>query len=64
MTRGTVALILIVVGVVLIVGATLASTVFLITPDPNLGGIVGIVGVLAGLVAVIAGILIRRSMRR
>lgn len=64
MTRGTVALLLIVAGVVLVVGATLASTVFLITPDPNLGGIVGIAGSVAGIIAIVAGIILRRSMRR
>ncbi len=64
MTRGTVALILIAGGVVLIVGSTLASTVFLVTPDPNLGGIVGIVGSILGIIAVVAGIIVRRSMAR
>ena len=64
MKRGSAALLLIVVGVVLIVGSVLASVVFLPTADPNAGGVVGIVGVVVGLIVLIAGMILRRAIPR
>lgn len=59
MKRGTLALALIVVGIVLLVLAALSSTLFVVLPDQQVGATIGLVGLGAGVVLVVVGLLVR-----
>ena len=59
MKRGTVALALIVVGLILLVLAALSSTLFVILPDQTVGATLGLIGLIGGVVLVIVGFLVR-----